>query len=486
MMNVVTVAVGRKTVPTTAGAGPGSEIVDFQISESLPELQADALLFYVGTGFGLINKFAFVFEAEGNDDDAMRLRQDLTPRMRRILFRDSSRDSVEIRRLSDPVVAELMNAYCASLVDTAFRCMPDDWNGKVAAKGGIGNLLDFFDPSGKRNARVYYRGVRGTLASISTTEMAATFVSTTSSIGVAANFGATFCCMFRILVHVPAPQIDVIEFRDDDLHHEEETILSPGFLYRYDNVIEERLIGYANQLNLGIVRINNDASLTNIRGNRERFQRLEAVIDTFFEGEQFKMRLTPPDAVDVSLALDSVSNSVAVLGSLAFYSFEPYRRGTALIRKFKQYASKAHDPSHAFIDVRARFVSTKDAVKDRIDFGCVYRLVEDWEGIDNDLFELFSAKGELGEKMKKKVDSLITSIHTRLTENEEQICLDTVRHRMYYESILYDIAEKKSLRSYHHYRDFEYAIRDVYVYPQLGNRSLLEIVHELLRVKKKD
>ena len=117
----------------------------------------------------------------------------------------------------------------------------------------------------------------------------------------------------------------------------------------------------------------------------------------------------------------------------------------------------------------------------------MYRLVEHWEGIENDLSELFSAKEELvkGEKMKKKVDSLVSSIHTRLTENKEQICLDTVRHRMYYESILYDITEKKSLWSYHHYRDFEYGIRDVYVYPQLGSRSLLEIVHELLRVKKK-
>ena len=82
---------------------------------------------------------------------------------------------------------------------------------------------------------------------------------------------------------------------------------------------------------------------------------------------------------------------MAVLGSLAFYSFEPHRRGAALIRKFKQYASKAHDTSHAFIDVRAMFVSTKDAVKDRIEFGCVYRLVEHWEGIENDLLELFSA-----------------------------------------------------------------------------------------------
>tara|TARA_B110000858_G_scaffold149182_1_gene169609 strand:+ start:3915 stop:5372 length:1458 start_codon:yes stop_codon:yes gene_type:complete len=484
-MNVVTVAVGRKTVPTIAGAGPGSEIVDFQISESLPEVEADALLFYVGTGFGLLNKFAFVFEAEGNDDDSMRLRQDITPRMRRILFRrDSSRDSAaEIRRLSDPVVAELMNAYCVALVDTAFRCVPDDWNKKVAEKGGIGKLLDFFDPGGKRNARVLYRGVRGTLSSISTTEMSATFVSTTSSIGVAANFGATTCCMFRMFVRAPAPQIDVIEFRDDELHHEEETILPPGYLYRYDNFIEERLIGYANQLNLGIARINKDASLTNIRGGKkERFQRLEAVIDTFFEGEQIRTRPTAPDAVDVSLALDSISNSVAVLGSLAFYSFEPYGRGAALIRKFKQYASKAHDPAHAFIDIRARCVSTENAVKDRIDFGCVYRLVEHWDGIDNDLSKLFSAKEE---KMKKKVDSLVSSIHTRLTEGRNQICLDTVRHRMYYESILYDITEKKSLLSYNKYRDFEYGIRDVYLYPQLGNRSLLEIVHELLRVKKK-
>lgn len=497
----VTVAVKRKTVVTQLGKR--REIEALQISEPLPEAEADALLFYVGAGSVLLNQFAFLFEAEGNEDDSLRLREDATARMRSLLY-GSHGSAAELRRLSDPVVADLMKTYCFALVDTAMRSISvRDGHGYGSGHGsgyGYGGaataVLDFFDPSRTRNSRVLYRGVQGTLASISTSEMSATFVSTTSSVGVAAIFGAKSpCCMFRLFVQSPSsPQIDVLEFRDDEVHHEEETILCPGFQYRYSNFIEERLISFANQLNIGISVLNADATLTTFSGTKDSLALLETVKDSFFDGEHMRSRPSPPDAIDVALALSANVNSVAVLGSLVLYSFEPHRRGMALLRKFRQFASQAHDPAHVFIDVRARFVSSEEAVKDRIRFGCVYRLVEHWDGIDDDLAELVgiklqhsSAREKVGKEIAR-VESLVSTIHKRLgahrTGGVAAVHRMSILQRLLYENMFFDLTEKDALSSLDHYLDCGHCIRDVYAYPQLGNpslRHLLEIARDRLK-----